>query len=185
MTANEPRLLGAADVRALLVELGTRLDAQGIKARVFLVVGAAMALAFDSRRVTRDIDAVFVPKREVYDEAARIASDRGLPAGWLNDGVKGLLPDREQPVEGTASFSALGIRVGVASAEYLFAMKAVAARQEIDGADLRLLAGVLGITELERALELVERLYGAAQLTAKTRLILADVLAAATAPDAD
>lgn len=174
MRRNDP-LLSSDDIRALLVELGARLDRRGIEARLFLVGGAAMALAFSRRRVTRDLDAVFEPKKEIYDEAAALARDHRLPEGWLNDSVKGLLPDRTDPVEGEASFVAPGIRVGVASAEYLFAMKAAAARQETDGDDLRLLASALGITSAAQALELVDRFYRPDRLTAKTQLIIEDL----------
>lgn len=171
-------LLDAEQVRALLTELGARLSEQGIEARVFLVGGAAMALAFSRRRVTRDLDAVFEPKSEIYAHAAVIARERGLAEDWLNDSVKGLLPDKTAPAEGTASFSAPGIHVGVASAEYLFAMKAAAARLETDGADLRLLARELGITTTTQALDLVERFYRPERLTAKTQLILEAIITA-------
>lgn len=135
-----------------------------------------MALAYGRDRVTRDLDGVFEPKALIYEEAARMAEDLGLPPDWLNDGVKGLLPDQQQPVEGTGTFSAPGIHVGVASASYLFAMKAQAARQETDGADLRLLAEVLGISDLEQALDLVTQFYGVGRLAPKTQLILEDLL---------
>jgi len=162
--------------RELLTDLGRRLDARGIEARLFLLGGVAMALAFSRDRVTRDLDDVFEPKNEIYDEAARIADERGLPADWLNDGVKGLLPDKQPAVEGTGSFSTLGLHVGVASAEYLFAMKAQAARQETDGDDLRQLAQILKITDLEAALGLVERFYGPGRLRPNTQLLLEDIL---------
>jgi hypothetical protein len=184
MNRDDAPLLDADQIRLLLVELGARLDEQGIEARLFLVGGAAMALAFSRRRVTRDLDAVFEPKREIYEAAATLARERALPADWLNDGVKGLLPDKIQPIEGTSSFSAPGIRVGVASAEYLFAMKAMAARQETDGDDLRTLATSLRISDVQQALDLVERFYGAGQLTTKTQLILEDVLANTDSGDA-
>jgi hypothetical protein len=171
-------LIGAARIRELLVELGRRLDARGVEARLFLVGGAAMALAFSRDRVTRDLDAVFEPKAEIYQEAARIADERGLPEDWLNDAVKGLLPDRQPPLEGTGTFSTPGLHVGVASAEYLFAMKAQAARQETDGDDLRTLAGILGITSVDGALDLVERFYGTGRLRPNTQLLLEDLLAA-------
>jgi hypothetical protein len=100
-----------------------------------------------------------------------------LPEGWLNGAVKGLLPDRSPPVEGEAGFVAPGIRVGVASAEYLFAMKAAAARQETDDEDLRLLASVLGLTSAQQALDLVNRFYGPGRLTMKTQLIVEDLFA--------
>jgi len=176
MNTSRGPLLTADQVRGLLVELGRRLDARGIEARVFLVGGAAMALAYSRDRVTRDLDAVFEPKAVIYAEAGAMARDYGLPDAWLNDGVKGLLPDRVPPIEGTTSFSAPGIHVGVAAPEYLFAMKAQAARQEADGADLRYLAEILGLTDIEAALTLVERFYGADRLQPKTALILEGIL---------
>jgi predicted nucleotidyltransferase len=169
-------LIGAEDVRALLTELGRRLDARGVEARLFLVGGAAMALAFSRDRVTRDLDAVFEPKQVIYQEAAGIARDRRLPENWLNDAVKGLLPERQPPIEGTASFSIPGLHVGVASAEYLFAMKAQAARQETDGEDLRRLAAILSIRTVDQALDLVDRFYGPDRLRANTQLLLEDIL---------
>jgi hypothetical protein len=136
-----------------------------------------MALAFGRRRLTRDLDAVFEPKREIYQAAAEIARERGLPDNWLNDAVKGLLPDKTPPIEGTSSFSAKGIHVGVASAEYLFAMKAAAARQEADGEDLLALARILKIKSAKQALDLVDRFYGKNRLTMKTQLIIEAVMA--------
>lgn len=168
-------MLDAERIRQLLVELGRRLVQRDVEARLFLVGGAAMALAFARSRVTRDLDAVFEPEQTIYDEAARMASELRLPDDWLNDGVKGLLPDRQPPTDGTGSFTAPGIQVGVASAEYLFAMKAFAARQETDGDDLRRLRDVLGLRSLAEALALVERFYGADRLQPKTQLLLEDM----------
>jgi predicted nucleotidyltransferase len=184
MNRQDSPLLDADQIRLLLTDLGARLADRGIEARLFLVGGAAMALAFSRRRITRDLDAVFEPKREIYEEAGKLARERGLPEDWLNDGVKGLLPDKVAPIEGTSSFSAPGIRVGVASAEYLFAMKAMAARQEADGDDLRTLAAALQIKDVKQALDLVERFYGAGQLTMKTQLILEGILAGSDSGDA-
>ena len=45
---------------------------------MYVVGGAAIALAFDERRSTRDVDASFEPKREIYDAAAEIADELGL-----------------------------------------------------------------------------------------------------------
>jgi len=155
-------LLDATQIRGLLVELGERLDARGVEARLFLVGGAAMALAFSRDRVTRDLDAVFEPKMAVYEEAAAIAREHSLP-------------DELRPAEGSATFSTRGLHVGVASPQYLFAMKAQAARQETDGDDLRTLARVLGLKTADEALDLVERFYGAERLSAKTQLLLGDI----------
>lgn len=50
----------------LLSDLGRELDRRGVRAELFVVGGATMALAFNTRRATRDVDAVFEPKSEVY-----------------------------------------------------------------------------------------------------------------------
>ena len=75
----------------LLTDLGGRLAARGIEGEMYVVGGAAIALAFDERRSTRDIDAVFEPKTVIYEVAGQLAGERGLPDGWLNDAVKGFL----------------------------------------------------------------------------------------------
>jgi hypothetical protein len=46
-----------------LQALGEELTREGVRAQIFIVGGAAMALAYSTRRVTKDIDAVFEPKQ--------------------------------------------------------------------------------------------------------------------------
>lgn len=79
------------EILRLLTLLGRRLDDRELQGEMYIVGGAAMALAFDKRRSTRDIDAVFEPKVAIYEEAAEMARELGLPPGWLNDAVKGSL----------------------------------------------------------------------------------------------
>lgn len=168
-------MLDAERIAELLRELGQRLAARGLDARMFLVGGAAMALAFARDRVTRDLDAVFEPKAEVYAVAAEMAREHRLPDGWLNDAVKGLLPTLAPPMEGYGTFTSEGIHVGVAAPEYLFAMKAQAARVETDGEDLRRLGEILDITSAAQALDLVEQFYGADRLRPVTHLLLEEL----------
>lgn len=165
------RLLGRDEITELLDELGRRLDQRGVQAEMFLVGGGAMALAYSTRRTTRDIDAVFEPKSVIYEEARRMADDLGLPTDWLNDGVKGLLPDRPDSGE-QVTHSSTGISLVIASPEYLFAMKGAAARQEADTDDLIALAHLLGITTAHEALGLIERFYDRSRLTAKTQFVI-------------
>ena len=85
-------MLSKDDIVRLLNELADELEAQGIHGDLFLVGGAAMALAYSARRATRDLDAVFEPKQVIYQAAHRVGNRHGLPDDWLNDGVKGFLP---------------------------------------------------------------------------------------------
>jgi hypothetical protein len=99
-------------------------------ADLYVVGGAAITLAYDERRATKDIDAVFVPKKEVYAAAARVAAALDLPDGWLNDAVKGFLlgPDRFP----TKTIEMPGLRCEVASAETVLVLKQSPARTDSD-----------------------------------------------------
>ena len=63
----------------------TRPRRSGATACMWPIRGAAMALAYDSRRSTRAIDAVFQPHGTVVEEARAVAAELGLPAWWLNE----------------------------------------------------------------------------------------------------
>ena len=169
----------------LLGELGRRLESQGIRAQMFVVGGSAMALAYNRERLTKDVDAVFEPKTVIYAEASRIAVEKGIPKDWLNDAVKGLLPDHPDTGARTL-YTAQGISVSIASPEFIFAMKAAAARVEEDTEDIKLLAQILGITTSREAIDLVERFYNRARLLPKTQFILQEMFdndTAAEPPD--
>ena len=167
---SEP-LLNRNEITALIASLGERCAAHGINVEMFLVGGAAMALAYSRERTTRDLDAIFEPKALVYEQARRLADERGLPPDWLNDGVKGLLPDR--PDTGPqVTFTSTGISVIVASPDYLFAMKAAAARQEADTEDLLRLAALLSISTPDAAFAMIERFYAPSRLSAKSHFFI-------------
>ncbi len=159
-------LFDRSTIEGLIRELGARCAARGLNVEMFLVGGAAMVLAYSRERLTRDLDAIFEPKMAVYEEAGRLADERGLPRDWLNDAVKGLMPNRADDGE-QVRFSSEGISVAVASPTYLFAMKAVSARPEDDGDDLLALARALGITSAEQAFAVMEHFYRPERLTAK------------------
>lgn len=68
------------EIITALTALGRRLAARGVTGELYVVGGAAIALAFDRRRSTRDIDAVFEPKMTIYEEAEAVAEDLALLA---------------------------------------------------------------------------------------------------------
>lgn len=171
--------LGGADLTALLREVGDVLAGEGVRAEMYVVGGAALALAYDSRRLTRDVDAVFVPKMQVYRAAAAVATrhrDLGLPDDWLNDAVKGLLPpgyDQNQRV----AFESPGLTVSVASPEHLLALKIAAARVARDADDILLLCDVIGVRSIEQALDIADTVMsGTGRLTARSAFFVTELL---------
>jgi predicted nucleotidyltransferase len=152
MSGDDDVLLGRAELEQAFTALGERLASRGVIADVFVVGGAAMALAYDAKRVTRDVDARFVPHGIVLEEARRVAEDLGLPPWWLNEQASVYISGKDDPGKRRV-FDHPGLRVMAASPEHVFAMKALAARvRDID--DLRLLAGMAGVRSSADALRI-------------------------------
>jgi hypothetical protein len=141
-----------------LTALAAELHRRGVSAEMYVVGGAAIALAFDERRATRDVDAVFEPKQVVYEAAAAVAEERGLPGGWLNDAVKGFLAGDDSAAAPVLDLP--GLRCLAASPETLLALKVLAHRVGEDEDDLRLLAAELGLKRADEVLAIAERTYG-------------------------
>jgi hypothetical protein len=155
MTAAK-RELTADEIRQLLTELGRRLAAQGVEGSIYLVGGAAIALSFDRRRVTVDIDAVFHPETTVVDQAAQMATEHGLPDDWLNSSARAFMPGGD---DDAVTFEVPGMTIAVASPEHLLAMK-MAAFRATDLPDLELLFRELGISTPEQAADIALQVYG-------------------------
>lgn len=171
-----PAWLDRARIQVLLRELAQELADRGTSAVLFVVGGAAMALAHDDRRATADVDATFQPSPEVRAAAAAVAGRHGLAPDWLNDGAKGFMPGPDTGA--TVLFELPSLRVELASAEYLLAMKVMAARVEQDVDDLRALYVHLGLETVDQGLEIAERYYGSAGMQRVLQPRSAYVLAA-------
>jgi hypothetical protein len=167
-------LLSRDTLLELLGEVAAQLEHEGVHGHLFVVGGAAMALAYNTRRSTRDLDAVFEPKTVFYEAARRVGQHHNLPRDWINDAVKGFLPG-EDP-NATTVFDRPGLSVRVASPEYLFAMKAIAARVERDADDLVQLYRLCGFASVEDALHCVQRYYPAHLIPPRTPFIVAELI---------
>lgn len=162
-----------AKILEALQTLGDELTDRGVRGQIFVVGGAAMALAYSTRRVTRDIDAVFEPKSAIYDAAATVAEDLGLPEDWLNDAAKGYMPGNDESPRPVADVH--GIEVTTASPRYLLAMKLMAMRFGEDDEDIKILLRKCGLRSAEEAIELLEHMYPLQEPPAKTRLFLEEL----------
>lgn len=164
------------EILRALRALGTELTGRGIRAQIFIVGGAAMALSYSTRRVTRDIDAVFEPKASIYEAATKVGEQLGLPQDWLNDAVKGFLPGEDEDARPVPDVP--GVEITTASARYLLAMKLMAMRFGEDDEDIELLLRECAIHSTQAALEVVQRMYPTREPPLKTRLFLEEKLGA-------
>lgn len=173
--------LSKQQIIAALTALNAKLAGAEVTGEICVFGGAAMVLAFDARESTRDVDGVFVPKAKVSNSALEVASELGLPPAWLNDGVKGWVSKAGDLVaEGMPQFSHL--RVLRPTAEYLLAMKCLAARTagydgSSDQEDVITLVKHLGLKSAPEVLEIVCNYYPESKLSPKTRYFVEELLA--------
>ncbi|MFI5841531.1 DUF6036 family nucleotidyltransferase [Catenuloplanes sp. NPDC051500] len=172
---SDGRLLDRAELERVFAALGDRLVRRGVVADIFVVGGAAMALAYDAERVTRDVDATFIPHGVVLEEARNVADAMGLPRWWLNEQASAYVSTRNDDGKRKV-FDHPGIRVLAASPEHVFAMKAFAARSR-DEEDLRALAEIIGISSVGAALEICERFFPSEPLPPRSQAMLEDLFA--------
>lgn len=165
--------LSAEQLQGLLQELSESLQARGLQAQLFIVGGAAMALAYDHQRMTRDVDALFAPAREVRDIAAELAERHGLEPDWLNDGAKGFMPATDEHPR--TVFESDSLLVQVPSPEYLLAMKLHASRGERDLEDAAKLFNEAGYAKPQEGVELLARSYPAPMLLPRHRYVVGEV----------
>ena len=152
------RELDVEQIRSLLEELGRRLDAQGVQARLYLVGGAAIAVAINPRRVTDDVDGLFEPYSTVAAVVAEMAAEHDLEPDWLNSRAFTFIAVSEP---GNVYMDVPGLSVTTASPEHLLAMKMAAFRQQ-DLEDLKVLFRTIGITTPEEAVEMTYAALGGA-----------------------
>jgi hypothetical protein len=160
------------EIEINLRALGQKLAQRNLVGEILLLGGAYMLLVIQNRGATNDIDAYFAVEPEaIRKAAAEIAKERGLPADWLNDAVKGFIHRQPDSVNLWASYP--GLNIHTPSPRYIFAMKAEAARAGTsDFEDLRALRRWLRLKTLDQAIAVVEMYIPADRLSMKTKLTL-------------
>jgi hypothetical protein len=146
-------LLDAAAIRRALRALGDALGKYSVVADVYVFGGAAIVLAFDADRPTRDIDAKIMSHHgAVTDAAARVARRLDLPASWLDEQATTYLP-AELDAGRAPVFDHPNLRVVSAPPALLLAMSLRGA-QERDVPHIRLLLDHLGVGDADEALRI-------------------------------
>lgn len=179
MSAPQPTgsaLTREAILRALS-SLSDELGRQGVTGELCLFGGTVMVLAFTARLSTKDVDGLFQPTPLIRDCARRIAEEQGLPADWLNDGVKGYISARHETTAGNLpQFPHLRLTMPVP--EYLLAMKCMAARlggttgETSDVPDIVFLIRHLRLPSAPAVLEIVAQYYPANRIPVKTQYLV-------------
>ena len=175
-TARLTAMLTKSDILMGLRMLDEKAKAASITVDLAVYGGAALAIAFDMRTATRDVDAVMrTHPNFVRQSVCEIAREKNWPAHWLNDGVKGFLSASEQMqlMQDFQSTSSGGLRVYTPTPEYLFAMKCMAMRIDDpdaphDIADIKNLATILGLKTAADFFGVLEQFYPASQIPPKT-----------------
>lgn len=170
-------------VLAMLDDLGRRLTAKGIVGEIALYGGSALMLLYEFRQSTCDVDYVHITGNpiELEAHAKETAEKFGVPADWLNSSVEAFASDfadhrffGDFPRTGKP-----GLRVFIASPEYLLAMKMMAMRNPVETMDFKDvwdLADRCGVTTAEEAKIFVEKFYPR-KLSRKNTLLIEDLFA--------
>ena len=138
-----------------------------------------MVLAFEARQATKDVDAIFAPVGAVREAARLVAAQLDLPPDWLNDAAKGFASEKGtfEPITG---FSFENLRIQTPTAEYLLAMKVLAALLAIadtsgDKEDIAFLARRLALKSPEEANRIVEKYYDPARILPRSMYLLDEI----------
>lgn len=172
------RLLSGAEMREAFRRLADRLSRRKVVGEVCVYDGAAMVLAFDARRATRDVDATFEAHGAVIAEAREVAKEMGFPPSWLNDQVS-VYVSRSFDEGRTSIYDHPNLRVRSASARHLLAMKAHAARAFApDREDLVVLVRRLGLTTASEVERVCAEVFPDEPLSDRSRQAVTDAVAA-------
>jgi hypothetical protein len=169
-------MLVREEIVAALEELGQLAQESGVLVDLCVYGGSAIALEWQFRVSTRDVDVVIQGDSAFVRTAARrIALDRNWPENWLNDAVKGFVSSRGEHriyAEYMSADHQTGLRVFVPTAEYLLAMKCLAMRigdtEGHDAADIRSLIRNLGLKTSDDVVKVVETYYPRNKISPRT-----------------
>ncbi|MBI3617815.1 MAG: hypothetical protein HY210_06325 [Candidatus Omnitrophica bacterium] len=170
------------DILRLFHLLNDQMRGESLEGEVYLVGGAVMCLVFNARPATKDVDAFFKPAQKIREAAAKVAAQTGIQPDWLNDAVKGFFSAQG---EYDAFLDLSHLRVFVARAEYLLAMKCLAMRigeefQDVD--DIQYLVRFLNLKTYPETLGIIIRYYPLERFPQKTLYALEEIFQEKTKP---
>ncbi|MDQ3035647.1 MAG: hypothetical protein M3Y87_24790 [Myxococcota bacterium] len=165
-------MLAREQIIEALEALDVELAGEGVRAELYIVGGAVMCLALESRPSTKDVDGWFTEPQAVRRAARRVAEELSLPEDWLNDAAKAFVP-QGAVFERWRSLPHLD--VCVADDRTLLAMKCAAARTEEDAGDIQTLAARLGLRSAGEVLAVALAFFPEERLPVRTRLLIEEL----------
>jgi predicted nucleotidyltransferase len=152
-------MLSRPEIEAALTDLVAELTKLRRPVTIYIVGGTALMLGFGARQATRDVDVVATPPAEVLRAASEVAERRSLPDDWLSTAASVFVPPHPEDPNPTVFLQEEGVRVEIASAEWLLGMKIRASRGRQDIDDIRLLLEIADVRTVDDAVAVYERVY--------------------------
>jgi hypothetical protein len=160
-----------------LKELSTEMERGNLKGEILLFGGAAMVLAFNARSSTKDVDAIFRPKKEIYAISGKIADKHHLSKGWLNDSVKGFITSNSFKQNLFIRFNNLSVYTP--EPQYLLAMKCISMRIGLESSDIDDIKTLLKYLKIEKVADVfgvIEKYYPQNKIPQKTFYAIDEIL---------
>ena len=168
-------MLNSKTILRLFHALNVELLTMGVRGEIGICGGAVMCLVFNARESTKDVDAVFMPTKEIRDASRIVAGKLGVPEDWLNDAAKGYFLS-QPPMRDVVELS--NLRVWAPQADYMLAMKCVSARFDShDLDDTKFLLNYIGVCSVEEASRIIEQYYPHKVIPSRTQFLLEELLA--------
>ena len=165
-------MLHREQIQQYLKALNNELERQSTTGEICLFGGTVMCLVYQARPATKDVDAIFKPALIIRQAAQQVAEEYSLDDDWLNDAVKGFVVPHTQRIYLDLSH----LKVYVPEADYLLAMKSLAARVDTqDATDIRILIHHLALTEPEDVFKILEKYYPKERIRPATRYFIEEI----------
>lgn len=170
-------MLSRSEIEGALADLVAELTTLRRPVTIYIVGGTALMLGYDARQATRDVDAVVTPPDDVLRAAVEIARRRSLPDDWLSVAASMFVPPHPEDPNPTVFLQEEGVRVEIASAEWLLGMKIRASRGRQDIDDIRLLLEITNVRTVDAAVAVYDRVYEEDPIGERSLRILRELLA--------
>lgn len=148
-------MLTKSEIEQYFREINDRLADCDASGEIVICGGAVMALVYDARPSTKDVDGLFVPTEVIRKIVAEIAEEHDLESDWLNDAAKGFIDTSRMEFEDVLVLS--NLRVRRPRDREMLALKLASAREDsLDTADALFLMNRVGPKTLEEVYEIIE-----------------------------